>query len=86
MIKCSAKWPAAMELLGIAEDGYTIITSTNTGLKQSVEAGANAASQPDGKAQVQAPAQSAVRKKAKTKGQRAQRIPLYRQDPLNAQQ
>ena len=32
-----AKWPAAMELLGIAGDGYTILTSTNTGLKQSVE-------------------------------------------------
>ena len=81
----SAKWPAAMELLGIAEDGYTILTSTNTGLKQSVEAGANEALQPDAEVQVQAPAQSAVRKKAKTKGQRAQRIPLYRQDPLNAQ-
>ena len=29
----SAKWPSAMELLGIADDGYKIPTSMNTRLK-----------------------------------------------------
>ena len=74
----SAKRPSAMELLG-----YKILTSTNTGLKQTADHGTAEALQPEVH-DAPAPSGPVARKKAKTKGQRAERIPLYSKGPLSS--
>ena len=64
---------------------YKILTSTNTGLKQSADAASEALQPdaPDVQAQSQLPPPTA-RKGRKTRAQRAQKIPLYNRDPDNA--
>ena len=81
----TAKWPAAMSLMGLTMSQYRILTSINTGLKQSADAAAEAL-QPDAtEPNVQTPPPPpSARKGRKTRAQRAQRIPLYNRDPEGA--
>ena len=81
----TAKWPAAMSLMGLTVSQYKVLTSTNTGLKQSADAAAEALQPevPESHVQTPPPPPSA-RKGRKTRAQRAQRIPLYNRDPEGA--
>ena len=71
----TAKWPAAMSLMGLTMSEYRILTSTNTGLKQSTDA-ASEALQPDAPEVQSQPPPLTARKGRKTRVQRAPRIPL----------
>ena len=81
----TAKWPAAMSLMGLTMSQYKVLTSTSTGLKQSADAAAEALQPevPESHVQTPPPPPSA-RKGRKTRAQRAQRIPLYNRDPEGA--
>ena len=81
----TVKWPAAMSLMGLTMSQYKVLTSTNTGLKQSADAAAEALQPEVPESHVQtSPPPPTARKGRKTRAQRAQRIPLYNRDPEGA--